>query len=147
MHLNILFFAVIGLCSLHISGNQSTVQEQQPYTAEQHLHDVKTLLESIKYKDDEIYFFSFDKKELNKKIHFLNKFFEEKLNKMSHHSFINYTPVLLYKMIYEEKFLSIPKDKKSFFNRTMVNIIEKCENENKRLEQEKLQTVNLQNKE
>lgn len=138
MHLNILFFAVIGLCSLHISGNQSTVQEQQPYTAEQHLHDVKTLLESIKYKDNEIYFFSFEKKRLNKKIDVVNRVFEEWFNQLPHHLFINSTPVSLYKIIYEKKFLRIPKDKKLFFNSQMLRIIEKTQNENKRLEQEEL---------
>lgn len=138
MHLNILFFAVIGLCSLHMSGSQSTVQEQQPYTAKQHLHDVKALLESIKYKDHEISFFSFDKKKLNTKIDLVNRVFEERFNQLPHHSFINNTPVLLYKIIYKEKFLRIPTDKKLFFNFKLLNIIEKCQNENKRLEQEEL---------
>lgn len=137
MHLNILFFAVIGLCSLHISG----VQEQQPYTAKQHLHDVKTLLESIKYKDDEISFFSFDKKKLNETIDIVNRVFEERFNQLPHLSFINDTPVLLYTIIYKEKFLKIPKDKKLFFNSKLLNIIKKCENENKRLEQEELKKI------
>ena len=73
MLFKIISFLLILLNSLHISGNQSTIQEQQPYTAEQHLHDIKALLESIKYKNNEIYFFSFNKKELNKKIHFISE--------------------------------------------------------------------------
>ncbi len=138
MLFKIISFLLILLNSLHISGNQNSIYEQQPYTAEQHLHDVKTLLESIKYKDNEIYFFSFEKKRLNKKIDVVNRVFEEWFNQLPHHLFINSTPVSLYKIIYEKKFLRIPKDKKLFFNSKMLNIIEKCQSENERLRQEEL---------
>jgi hypothetical protein len=128
-------FLLIATFSLNASGLENTIPGQV-YTAEQHLKDIKMLLESLKYKDTEIGFFSFQKKATNQIISVIDKAFEKQLKRVSHHEFLTSSMPTLHTIIYKIKCLTIPPSKRFSFNKAFLSLVEKREKEEERLKKE-----------
>jgi hypothetical protein len=135
-------FPLIALFSLNAAGLENSIPGQV-YTAEQHLKDIKMLLESLKYEDHEIGLFSSEKRSTNQALNVINKVLEERLKKSGNRCSLRLSIPTLAILIHRE-ILIIPGSEASSFYPTFIELIKKRNEELKRLKTEDPNMVNVE---